>query len=176
MLDYSPNIDAVEWFTTSVWPHVVADLPTARLEVVGRSPVARVRDAVAAAGAELAADVPDIRPHYWRASVAVVPLRHGSGMKNKVLHAMACGSPIVATSVAVEGIPVQHGEHLLVADDAAAFGAAVIETLRHPEQAAARAVRARRLVEDFRPSAIGPSLGAWWERTAAAGRGDKVRP
>jgi glycosyltransferase involved in cell wall biosynthesis len=175
MLDYSPNIDAVEWFTSAVWPEVRSAVPTARLEVVGRSPVERVKAAVGAAGADLRPDVPDIRPHYWRAAAAVIPLRHGSGMRNKVLHAMATGAPIVATSVAVEGIPVRHREHLLVADDAPAFAQALTEVLADPIAAAERAARARLVAEAFRPDAIGPALTAWWERTAAARGGDKVR-
>jgi len=166
MLDYRPNIDAVEWFASEIWPLVSSEVPTAQLHVVGRSPVSEVRAAVRAAGGTLHADVPDARPFYWEAAVAVVPLRLGSGMRNKVLHGMACGAPMVATSAALEGIGCVPGEHLLVGDDAAEFAAAMVATLRQPGAAAARAAQARSFVGRYRAEAVGETLDGWWRRSS----------
>lgn len=175
MLDYSPNIDAVEWFTGDVWPQVQIEAPDAVLKVVGRSPVERVVQAVGAVDGELHADVPDTRPYYWEAAVAAVPLRQGSGMRNKVLHAMATGAPLVATSVAVEGIGVVDREHLLIADTPDQFARAIVETIRDRDGAAARAERARAFVEGFRRAAIAPRLEAWWQATVARAAETTVR-
>jgi glycosyltransferase involved in cell wall biosynthesis len=165
-LNYLPNVDSVDWFCRSIWPRIVAQRPTARLRVVGRGPSDDVRRAVAAAGAELHADVPDARPYYWEAEVSVVPLRLGAGMRNKVLHAMAARSPIVATSVAIEGIGVTPGRHLVVGDDEASFAAAVVDTLDDQTSAQQRVDAAYEFVERYRADVIGAELEAWWSAVA----------
>jgi glycosyltransferase involved in cell wall biosynthesis len=167
-LDYRPNIDAVEWLTREIWPRVVDDIPDARLEVVGANPAAAVIDAVGSAGGTLFANVPDVRPYYWRAAAAVAPIRSGSGLRNKILHAMACGAPVVATSTALEGIDVQPERQLLVADDAESFARSVVSTLEHPTRARERAAAAADALAPFRSDAIGDEFEAWWAKAVAA--------
>jgi glycosyltransferase involved in cell wall biosynthesis len=131
---------------------------------------------VDAAGAELWADVADIRPAYWEASVVAVPIRLGSGVKNKVVHAAACGAPLVSTSFGVDGSGVRPGDEALVADDAADFAAAITATLADPQAAAARATRARRVAQAHHVDAAGPALEALWgEAVANATKGSRVR-
>jgi len=96
----------------------------------------RVRAAVPGAELRLAA-----------ATVAVAPLRAGSGLQNKVLEAMAVGTPVVATPHAVAGLALGAGEEVLVADDAAGLAAAAVALLRDPARARAQARAARALVE-----------------------------
>jgi glycosyltransferase involved in cell wall biosynthesis len=163
-LDYWPNIDGIGWFVREGWPKIRAVLPDARLRVVGRSPVPELRALLASAGVELLADVPDARPHYWSAAVAVMPLRVGSGVKNKLIHAFACGAPVVATSVAVEGVAALDGEHALIAEDSAGLAAAVIDVLRRPAQAAQRARAARELCEPYRAQRAAQALERFWQR------------
>jgi glycosyltransferase involved in cell wall biosynthesis len=175
-LSYPPNVDSVEWMAAGIWPTVKRSVPGAKLQVVGRSynapPIfVRARDAALGAGAEIAVDVPDIRPYYWGAAVVVANIRLGSGMRNKVLHAMACGAPVVATSVAIEGIGVRHREHLLVADDAEGLAAAIVESLEHPDAAEERARAAREAVRRFRTDITVAEFSAWWERTASGKAG-----
>ena len=74
---------------------------------------------------EVTGEVPDVADWLCRAKVAVAPLRIGAGMQNKIIQAMACEVPVVATSVANEGIGATPGEHLIVCDDAASFAQAV---------------------------------------------------
>jgi glycosyltransferase involved in cell wall biosynthesis len=119
-------------------------------------------EAARAAGARLFADVPDVRPHYWEAAVSVAPVRLGSGLRNKVIHAMACGAPVVATSTALEGIDATHGTHLLVADDAAGFATAVVDALLDPAGAVQRADRARAIADGFRSHVAAQALEDWW--------------
>lgn len=138
-LDYGPNIDAAAWLLEEIWPRIRQARPAAELHVVGRNPSAELAARARGAGAVLHADVDDVRPHYWRSSAVVIPVRLGSGTRTKVLHAMACGVPIVATSAACEGLDVAPGEHLLVADDAAGLARAVLSVLDDPDGAAARA-------------------------------------
>jgi glycosyltransferase involved in cell wall biosynthesis len=170
MLNYRPNIDALLWFTSEVWPLIVAKCPGARLQVVGRAPVEEVRSAVAEAGGELLADVPDARPYYWGAAVVPVPMRLGSGMRNKVLHAIATGAPLVATSTAIEGIGLQPDEHLLVADGGAAdFAAKVVQCLEDRDNAFVRAQAARRFCERYRIDKVAEVHDEWWQSAAGLG-------
>lgn len=166
-LDYWPNVDGIRWFVQESWPRIKDSMPSARLRVVGRSPVPELRVTLERAGIELIADVPDARVHYWQASVAVVPLRVGSGVKNKVIHAFACGAPVVATTVATEGIAAVNGSHLLVADDAEGLADAVLDILSGPDEGARRAGAARALAEPYRGERAAEALESFWQRSRA---------
>jgi len=112
------NRDAVLWFLRHVWPHVVARRPDTTFHVVGPDPTPAMR----AMGeidlrVRVTNRVPDVRPYLHRAAVFVCPVRMGSGMRGKILEAMAAGTPVVTTSVGAEGIPAVPGENCFVADD-----------------------------------------------------------
>jgi glycosyltransferase involved in cell wall biosynthesis len=154
----------VLWLTSEIWPLVVERCPDAKLVIVGRHPVDEVVRAAADSGASLEADVEDVRPYYWKAAVLVAPIRLGSGLRNKVLHAMACEAPVVATPTALEGMDAESGRHLLVASDARGFADAIVETLDDPEAARERVAAARAFVEGFRGRAVADKLEAWWQR------------
>jgi glycosyltransferase involved in cell wall biosynthesis len=173
-MGYPPNVEALEWWAASIWPQVQSRRPEARFLAVGRANdaphhVDRLR---ALFGDALVLDVPDIRPYYWEAAVCVAPVRLGAGLRNKVIHAMACGAPVVATSAAAEGTGAEGGAHLLLADDAPSFASAVVECLEHPGRAADRAVRARELVDDLRTDRIAAHMERWWDE--ARGRREAV--
>lgn len=166
-LAYRPNVDAVEWLATEIWPRLLATVPDAELHVVGTSPDPVVREAVARVGGRLHPNVPDVRPYYWRAAASVAPVRLGSGLRNKVLHAAACGAPIVSTSIALEGIGMQFDRDLLVANDVGSFADAIASTLLVPDHALARARHAREFVERYRPDTVGKAFGDWWATSAS---------
>lgn len=103
-LDFAPNIEAVSWFVRRIWPKVVSQEPQARLRVVGRSPGQSLRTLLEQTpGTELVADAPDIRPLVWDSSLVVLPVRSGSGIKNKLLEAAAMGKAIIASPNTVRG-------------------------------------------------------------------------
>jgi sugar transferase (PEP-CTERM/EpsH1 system associated) len=146
-LGYFPNVDAAAWLARDVLPRVRAAVPAAELRLVGARPARRVRQLARLPGVSLAAAVPDVAPELAAASLAVIPLRAGSGLQNKVLEALATGTPVVATPRATEGLEVRAGEHLLVAEDAAGLADAAIALLRDAGRARALAHAGRRLVE-----------------------------
>jgi glycosyltransferase involved in cell wall biosynthesis len=76
--------------------------------------------------------LPDIEPVLQQARVSVVPLRYGAGVKGKLLNTMAVGTPAVSTSVGAEGIGVEPGTHVLIADDPREFASAVEALIRDP--------------------------------------------
>ena len=96
---------------------------------MGRSPGPRLR---ALPGVRVVADVPDLRPYLWGAAVYACPMESGTGIKNKLLEAMAAGAPAVATPLACQGLAVRDGEQLRIADTDADFAAALVAVLRDP--------------------------------------------
>jgi glycosyltransferase involved in cell wall biosynthesis len=125
-MHYPPNADAIRWFRDAVWPLLTPEERSAGFDVIGSRPPA---DLVAwsAEDNDVAVHgfVPALGPHLRQAGVFVVPLHAGSGLRVKILEAMAQGLPIVSTSVGVEGLPVISGEHLLIADSGEAFARAI---------------------------------------------------
>lgn len=112
-MSYGPNADAAELLISSILPRVRSSFPAARAVIVGKNPDPRL---VAQAGraVEVTGYVEDVRPFLHRAAVVVIPLSAGTGIKNKVLEAMATARPVVMTPVAAEGIAVQDGLHAFV--------------------------------------------------------------
>lgn len=150
-MDWLPNVDGMEWFVAEIWPRIRAARPDATLAIVGRDPNPAVRQ-LGERHPEITVTgtVPDVRPWVEEASVYVVPLRIGGGTRLKIYEAMALERPVVSTAVGMEGLPVDDGEEIVVADEPDAFAARVVELLRAPERGRALAERAaRRVRKDF---------------------------
>lgn len=146
-MSYHPNVDAVRGFAREIWPLVLARLPQARFMIVGADPAPSVRQLGRLPGIEVVGQVPDLNAYLRRATVAVAPLRSGSGIQNKVLEAMAAGTPVVATPYALGGISATHGEHLLSATEPSDFADQVIRLINNPLLARHIAYGGRELVE-----------------------------
>jgi glycosyltransferase involved in cell wall biosynthesis/GT2 family glycosyltransferase len=126
-LAYFPNVDAVEFLVTEIWPHVRRRNPQARLIIAGRDPGESIRALVRAApGVELIPNPKSMARVAKRASITVAPLRIGSGTRIKITESMAWGLPVVSTTLGCEGIEAFDGEHLLVRDDPEEFGDAIV--------------------------------------------------
>lgn len=141
------NVDAVSWFAKEIFPRVETEIEEARFWIVGRDPQRAVRALARPPAIEVTGEVPDVADWLLRARVAVAPLRIAAGMQNKIVQAMACELPVVATSVANEGIGAVPGEHIVIADDATAIAEAVTGLLRDPERARKIGRAAREFVE-----------------------------
>jgi sugar transferase (PEP-CTERM/EpsH1 system associated) len=145
---YPPNIEGVGWFARAVFPRIRQAHPATRFLIVGSRPPASIRRlATADSGIVVTGYVADLEPLLRQSAVLVAPLHAGSGMRVKILEAFARGIPVVSTTIGAEGIAVQPGEHLLIADDPADFAAAVSRLLARPSEAARLAAAGRRLVE-----------------------------
>jgi GT2 family glycosyltransferase len=122
---HPPNIDAVLWFVNEVFPRVREALPDLRFHVIG----SKVTEAIRLLGDEhviVHGFVDDIAPYMDDCRISLAPLRYGAGVKGKVNMAMSYGLPVVATTMAVEGMHVRFGEDVLVADDAAGHAATIV--------------------------------------------------
>jgi len=132
MMNHPPNVDAACFFADVVFPRVRAAVPEAEFWVVGRNPTPRVQELARRPGIVVTGAVPDIRPYIARATVIVVPLRFGSGMRNKILEAWAMNKCVVATSVGAEGLEYQDGVDILIADDPREMAARIVQVLQDP--------------------------------------------
>jgi glycosyltransferase involved in cell wall biosynthesis len=112
---YAPNKDVAHHLATVVLPRVRQWVPNARLWLVGNEPSAEIQ-ALANDHLTVTGYVPEVQPYLARATAFVSPLRLGSGIKNKVLEALAMGCPLVATPLSVDGIAVTDGHNALIAD------------------------------------------------------------
>ena len=147
-MGYFPNVNAAVWFAREVLPRVREVRPEARFLIVGTRPARAVRDLAKDPAVVVTGRVEDVGPYLRRATLAVAPMRSGSGQQFKILEAMASGAPVVATAAEAEQVGAEPGRELLVADEAAAFAAAVVALLNDPARARGLAERARRLVEE----------------------------
>lgn len=141
---HSPNIDAAEWLVGEILPQVRRVLPEASLALVGSNPTSAVLALARMRGVEVTGSVSAeaLVARYREATLAVVPLRFGAGVKLKVLEAMARGVPVVTTHVGAQGLPDVEA-CIRVADDAEGLVRAILDTVRNPASAEAKAAAAR---------------------------------
>jgi glycosyltransferase involved in cell wall biosynthesis len=152
---HPPNVDAVRWLATGIVPALGRSVT---VDVAGREMPDDLARFLEAHGLRVVGPLDDFRPHVAAARVVVAPVRFGTGMRGKVLEALAMARPLVTTSLGAEGLGATPGEHLVVADDTAAFAAAIRALLDDPGRAARIGAAGRSLVErrfDWDPIAGG---------------------
>lgn len=153
-MDYKPNIDAVLWFSAEVLPRVLEEEPGTRFIIAGAAPVREVEALTENPQIIVTGRVDDMRPYLAHADVAVAPMFIGRGIQNKVLEAAAMARPIVTTPDGLEGIDLEAGQHLLVAEGAEDFTAKVLTCLKAAPEISDMAARARQeLVKHYAWSA-----------------------
>jgi glycosyltransferase involved in cell wall biosynthesis len=146
---YAPNRDGILWFASEIWPHISRQVPDARLLVVGRRPDTQVRRlAQSDARIEVTGEVSEMAPYFERATAVIAPLRSGGGTRLKILDAFAFARPVVSTSIGAQGIDVQHGEHLLLADEPEEFAKEVVRLLGDSNLRSSLSISGRRLIDE----------------------------
>ena len=128
-LNSDPNLDAINWFCDLVWPRVRHVVPDAELTLVGKQPITKVLARDGKDGIHVVGDAPDLRPYMAKATAAVVPMRSGGGIKNKILEGWAMGLPMVATPMALPGTASRPNFNILVSNQPAQFADNVIRLL-----------------------------------------------
>ena len=146
-MNWAPNIDGVEYFCEEILPAILTQSPSCRVSIVGRTPppsitrLAEIHPNLSVTGA-----VPDMRPYLWGSKVSIVPLRIGGGTRLKIYEAMAARIPVVSTTVGAEGLPVSHGENIVLADDPRQFAEACVDLLSSADKRRHLATQAWELV------------------------------
>jgi glycosyltransferase involved in cell wall biosynthesis len=140
--EHPPNVDAATFLIDEILPRLGRPV---RVRIIGRAIPPGVA-ALARAGVEVLGPVPDVRPHLAAARVVVAPVRFGTGMRGKILEALAMARAVVTTAVGAEGLGATDGVHLLVATDAVEFAAAIRSVLDDPKRGERLGVEGRALV------------------------------
>jgi GT2 family glycosyltransferase/glycosyltransferase involved in cell wall biosynthesis len=123
---HPPNVDAVEFFALQIWPIYRAAVPDAEAFIIGSKMPDSLRRLGEKHGLTMLGFVPDLEFYYRQCVMAIAPLRYGAGVKGKVNQALSYGIPMVGTNVSVEGMNVQAGEHILIADTPEEFAQSMI--------------------------------------------------
>lgn len=146
-MSYHANEAAALFLLREIMPLVWQRRPEARVIVAGAYPSARLRAWRRDPRIEVTGYVPDLRPYLGRASVAVAPLRYGVGIQNKVLEAMAMGTPVITARQATVALQARPGVEILVADDAQTYADQIVYLLNNPERGEILGQAGRRYVE-----------------------------
>lgn len=146
------NIDGIQWFLREVWPRIRAQLPDIRLTIAG-TVCNRLGSMGRLPGVVLLGHVPELADLYRRADVVIAPLRVGSGLKIKLVEALAHGKSVVATTVAAQGLPHLLEDAVAIADTPQDFTAQILRLLAEPDLRAERAAAALAIARrSFSPS------------------------
>ena len=159
-LSWYPNASAMRFFVREVWPIVASRRPSASLRIIGRNPPADLQKATASDNRiRLMGFVDDIRPEVGASMVYVCPIFEGGGTRLKMIDAMAMGKAIVAHPVAAEGLGLEHGLDVLLAEGPEDLARLCIELFDERDRREALGAAARKRAEEvFGFEAIGVAL------------------
>jgi hypothetical protein len=146
-MGYAPNIQAVEWFVGRCWPEIQRAVPDAIFRIIGGNVSSSVLALRGVPGVEVLGRVEDMMIALQRAAVSVAPMQSGSGMQFKVLEAMACGLPVVTTTLGLGAIKAGVNQEILIANEPSEFAQIVIRLLMDGSTRMALGERARRFVQ-----------------------------
>ena len=147
-MNWMPNEEGIKWFLKNVWGDVIKRCPDAKLYLAGRNMpkwlLKNKRKNIIVVG-----EVPDAHEFVNQHNVAIVPLFSGSGMRIKIIESMALGKTVITTMVGAEGIQYSEFENIIIADNEPKMVENICRLYKHPEEAEAIGLNARRLVEEI---------------------------
>jgi O-antigen biosynthesis protein len=123
---HPPNLDAVLWFVHDIWPRILSQDREMVLRIVGSDLSEGIVSVLKQPGVEVLGYVPDLTGLFAYSRMSVAPLRYGAGVKGKVGQSIAFGLPVVTTKIGAEGMALEDGKHILIADEPEEFAAAVL--------------------------------------------------
>ncbi|MCF8465469.1 MAG: glycosyltransferase family 4 protein [Flavobacteriales bacterium] len=114
-MDWQPNIDGINWFLDEVWPKVEAEFPNVSCSLAGRkmSPSLLSRSL---GNLKIEGEISSVSGFISDKNVAIVPLLSGSGMRVKIVEALAFEKVVITTSIGATGIPYEDGKNILIAN------------------------------------------------------------
>lgn len=146
-LDWIPNMEGLEWFLDKVWPRIHEAMPEVTFHIAGRNTPDHLF-ALDLPNVIIHGEVPDAVAFMQQYNIMVVPLFSGSGMRVKILEAMALGKLVISTSLGCEGIHAQHGEHILIADTVKSFADQILAGLNNASMQEVIGQSARKFILD----------------------------
>ncbi len=166
---HPPNVDSAKFFARRVMPGIWQRFPRAEFHIVGGFPPRELkRMAEEEPRIILSGFVDDFRPRVREAAVFVAPIFTGAGMRVKILEAMACAAPVVATRLAMSGIDAAHGEQFLAAESASEFVEACCRCIEQPDLGRRIGDHGRELMtEKYNHQRLGDEREAIWYEVIA---------
>jgi len=147
-MNYQPNIDAIIWFVNNCWDQIRFAVPYASLKVVGANPSQGVLGLASdQRGIFVTGRVESVALEINSSHVSIAPMQSGSGMQFKILEAMACGVPVVATRLGLGDIAAQPDFEIVLGDSANEFSEQVIKLIQSPHICREIGVRALRFID-----------------------------
>ena len=130
-LNYPPNADGIRWFMREVYPLVLQKIPDAFLWVIGKNPPSDFfeYEKECADHLKVTGYVDDLTPYFDQASLAVIPVKVGGGMRVRILECFARGVPVITTTIGAEGIDVADGQNIFIEDEEEKFAQRIVEVL-----------------------------------------------
>lgn len=175
-----PNVDAVLWFAQAMWPKIRQVRPQTTWTIVGAEPPEAIQALAREPGIRVTGWVADLRPYLAGASIFIMPIRIGGGIRGKLMEAWAMGCAVVSTSLGCHGSLARPGVHVLLADEPRTFSAAVLRLLADETARRALGEAGRRHVEErFDWRLVAQGHEAFYEtvlqrKTRSHGRPDTV--
>lgn len=159
-MNWFPNRDAVLYMCDKIWPLLKSTVPEATWTIVGASPPKKIRELARNDNNVVVTDfVDDVRPYMKKAETYLCPMRDGGGTRLKILDALSMGMPIVATTMACEGIDVEPERHVLIANSPEEFIKQIVRVQNDESLRSKLSSEARKFVEEkFSWSVIGKKL------------------
>ncbi|MBU4480621.1 glycosyltransferase family 4 protein [Patescibacteria group bacterium] len=132
-MDWLPNIESIHWFCNEIYPLIIKIIPKIKLYIVGKNPPKSIKN-INNQNIIVTGFVKDVREYLAKCQVFIVPLKTGSGMRIKILNALAMGKAIVSTSIGCEGIDVVDGKNIYIADNKEEFAKKIIFLLNNENE------------------------------------------
>jgi len=147
-MPYYANSDAAIYFVNEIFPKVLTAQPKAKFYIVGQKPSRRIKN-LQSENIFVTGFVPDIKQEYLKSAINIAPMRFGAGTLNKVIESIALGVPVVATSLAVGGLPEKFHKYIFIADSPDEFAEKVIKVMNDPKIRVELIQNGRTLITDL---------------------------
>jgi glycosyltransferase involved in cell wall biosynthesis len=163
-MSYHANVAMALRLVEEIMPLVWACNPHVKVMIAGKDPPKRIQELGRDPRVTVTGTVRDLRPYLQHATIAAAPVEYGAGIQNKVLEAMACGTPVVATPQAVSAIDLTPGEDALIAADPQSFADSILRLLENKDDQRKLGENGRKYVEmNHRWSVIAGQLEGIYE-------------
>ncbi len=146
-MEWMPNQQAIFWFIKNVWNSISEKYVTLKFYIAGRGMPESFKQ-LHEKNLVIEGEVADAVKFIQSKQIMIVPLFAGSGIRIKILEGMALGKAIVSTSLGAQGIEVENGKHLIIANNASEFTNAISKIVSDPQLAIDLGNNARKLIEE----------------------------
>jgi glycosyltransferase involved in cell wall biosynthesis len=147
-MNWLPNQEGIRWFLKECWPQIHVKFPEVRLVLAGREMPRWMLNTVMT-GVEIRGEVPDATQFMRENEIMIVPLLSGSGIRIKIIEAMALGKTVITTSVGAEGINYQHRKNILIADTPDDFLEAIVSCYTDPDLVKQIGENAKQYIQEY---------------------------